>query len=65
MGGKKEMNLNLPYDLLVPQGDSLLIILKNHIKSGGIVKVKIQDEEEKTVTTEDELFKITEPYTNQ
>lgn len=65
MGEKKEMNLNLPYDLLVPQGDSLLIILKNHIKSGGIVKVKIQDEEEKTITTEDELFKITEPYTNQ
>lgn len=65
MGEKKEMILNLPQDLLIPKGDALLITLKKHIKSGGIVRIRFQNEEEKTVTTEEELFEITEKYTNK
>ncbi|MEX2591906.1 MAG: hypothetical protein WD426_03970 [Anditalea sp.] len=65
MGEKKEMSLHLPHDLLVPKGDALLITLKEHIKSGGKVTIHIQGQEEKTVTTEEELFEITEKYTNK
>lgn len=65
MSEKKEMILNLPQDLLVPKGDALLITLKNHIKKGGQVKIRIQGQEDKTVSTEEELFKITERYTNK
>ena len=61
----KELKLNLPQDMLQPQGDALIVKLKDHIKNGGKVKVKIQDQEEKTVSTEEELFEITAPYTNQ
>ena len=60
-----ELTLNLPHDMLQPQGDALIIKLKDHIKNGGTVKVQIQDQEEKTVSTEKELFEITVPYTNQ
>jgi len=62
---KKDPSLTLPQDLLVPKGDALLIELKNHIKRGGKVRVHIEGEEDKTVSTEDELFKLTAPYTNQ
>lgn len=65
MNEEKELKLQLPEDLLVPQGDALLIKLKEHIKSGGKVKIRIKDEEEITVETEEELFDITGPYTNQ
>lgn len=65
MNEKKELSLQLPEDLLVPQGDALLIKLKEHIQSGGKVKILIKDEDEKVVETEDELFDITAPYTNQ
>lgn len=60
-----ELKLNLPQDMLRPQGDALIIKLKDHIKNGGTVKVQIQEQEEKTVSTEEELFEITAPYTNQ
>lgn len=65
MGEKKDMVLNLPQDLLVPKGDALLITLKDHIKKGGNVKIHMQGQEEKTVTTEEELFEITEKFTNK
>jgi hypothetical protein len=65
MGKQKELILNLPTDLLVPKGDALLISLKKHIKNGGTVKVHFQNQEEKTVTSEEELFEITEKYTNK
>ena len=59
------MSLKLPEDLLAPKGDALLIKLKDHIKHGGKVNIHIQDQEEKTVSTEEELFEITAPFTNQ
>jgi hypothetical protein len=65
MEEKREMSLHLPEDLLVPKGDALLIELKEHVKQGGTVRVHIKDQEEKIVETEDELFKITNPYVNQ
>lgn len=65
MSDEKELSLNLPEDLLAPKGDALLIKLKDHIKNGGKVNVHIQDQEEKTVSTEEELFDITAPFTNQ
>ena len=65
MEDRKELNLHLPEDLLVPKGDAFLIKLKEHLKEGGRVKVHIKDQEEKTVNTEEELFDITAPYVNQ
>lgn len=65
MNYDKELNLYLPEDLLVPKGDALLIKLKEHLKGGGKVRIHIKDKEEKTVSTEEELFEITTPYTNQ
>jgi len=60
-----DRSLQLPEDLLAPKGDALLIELSKHIKNGGKVKVRIEGGEDKTVASEDELFKITAPYTNQ
>ena len=65
MSKEKDLTLNLPQDLLVPTGDAILIKLRNHIKNGGQVKVIMEGEEEKTVRTEEELYQITEPFTNQ
>lgn len=65
MEDERILSLHLPEDLLVPRGDAMLIKLKNHIKNGGKVKIHIKDQKEKTVESEDELFEITAPYTNQ
>lgn len=65
MSKEQDTHLHLPQDLLVPKGDALLLKLKDHINKGGKVWVHIQGQEEKTITTEEELFKITEPFTNQ
>lgn len=65
MKDPKQLSLHLPEDLLVPTGDAFLIKLKEHLKHGGQVKIHIKDQEEKTVSTEEELFEITGPYVNQ
>ncbi|HLW20673.1 MAG TPA: hypothetical protein VKX33_10130 [Cyclobacteriaceae bacterium] len=65
MNYDRELNLNLPEDLLVPKGDALLIKLKDHLNGGGKVRIHIKDQDEKTISTEKELFEITAPYTNQ
>jgi hypothetical protein len=65
MSNENDPSLKLPQDLLVPTGDAILMKLKNHIKNGGQVKVIIEGQKEKTVSTEEELFQIAGPYTNQ
>lgn len=65
MEERRELKLHLPEDLLVPKGDAFLIKLKEHLKQGGQVKVFIEDQGEKTVDSEEELFEITAPYVNQ
>lgn len=65
MSKENDPRLNLPQDLLVPTGDAMLMKLKDHIKNGGKVKVTIEGQGEKTISTEEELYQIAGPYTNQ